>query len=519
MGEVHSSGSQNKYEAVTRNLYMRREDAARVAAGPSVIILIGGWTGFPNYGDELQFLSTARMYREANVVSPVVVAVEDERVCWKDGDEGRALLGDVMPMVVCKEPPSNWNEIADGSEFITLEKLPKGLFVHLFGGGYINEYWGAKYLDIVSSVLSRQDYLPEDMARVLVASGLQVSKFPNADGWSQLLSTAAFCGVRDEQSGAVVKCMSGLNAVPPTVWTGDDAAIEITRRMAAEPADSGRRRLGCHASLASYTTADREMRKVLFAEGVARIAAAADRPISCEFLIAHRSDFVEEEYHATLVEQEIASLAEVRKFPCPVFSRRVLGFEPGKDLISFPYDIVITGSYHIALTGLIKGIPTALLETNAYYAQKALGLTEWFGSPPLTVVRCAEDFQTLLGEFRNSASEIGHHTASALTKAAVARLSAERRMLGAYWRMTADLEARDFGKVKAAFREVSSQLGELRMRQYEYASGTWSAAPQNAAVSPAMQPARRKRSPKERARKFVRSIRPIRFARKLLSRI
>ncbi|HEY8383114.1 MAG TPA: glycosyltransferase [Microvirga sp.] len=344
-------------------LWVRAADAARLGAQSMTPLLIGGYDGSRNYGDLLQCVAAASSYQM--VGEGLLVGIVGK-------------VGAFAPMVedVRKGFPKNavpvfFSESRSAEGRPDLVPLPptSGLSLHFYGGGYINDNWGRDRRKMGEAALalcaaSASPRLPE-----VIFTGIQVSPGAEAEAWRPWFDAALSIGVRDQQSGDIVRSIMAPERAERVVFAGDDALYAL---LCAVPARSpGSRRIGIHVSRAEYSTANRQARVEQIAALVVKRAGSG--PLSCDFLIAYPDDHVDETGAADEVHQAILS-----RLPAGMQSefrvRDLYAEALTQPTIEMDYDLVVSCSYHIALTGLAAGCPVVLLAENSYYGQKVAGL-------------------------------------------------------------------------------------------------------------------------------------------------
>jgi hypothetical protein len=313
------------------------ETTRAIAGARAIVALVGGYDGAGNFGD-VALVATARALVER--LGPDVLALPVVERAHLEAHRAR----DDRPVLVFGEP-------GDGLLPVAAPAAPCGLY--LYGGGYLNADFGPRRLAMARAL---EDTLGVD-ARI--ASGLQAdAEWTGAQ--HDMLARFAPLGARDAQSA---------QALPGAVLTGDDAVAVLPEPSGASPEERVNVHISDHAWIMDgYEAVEQRW--------IAALAAAGGRPV-VQPVIAYDD--------ATTSDQPASER----------FARRCaeLGHEVAEPLLLGPDTLTeagavleraafsLSGSFHVALTSLLLGVPTALAADNAYYEQKAAGLREDFAVP------------------------------------------------------------------------------------------------------------------------------------------
>jgi hypothetical protein len=364
------------------SLFATPETRAAVERAHSLAILVGGYDGSGNYGDIAQLDASLQLLsplREGILVLPVL-----ERTLVESDRELRD------EFIHAPEHPIFFGEAGDQADGLVPLATPAALVtgaIYLYGGGYLNPSWGERKLAMLSAAERFLDAAaPERTARV--ASGLQVDPgwlegLPRAD--AEALARFDFLGARD---GLSATALERLAPDKPVHETSDDAAAVIPAPVANDPWEpSGPIEINFHVAGHEWVTPEPE-ETFSFAAGLAHeLGRQAGRPVVARPLIAYLDGRVDER---AAVERLRAACADHEiKVDDPSLLRPVRLPEMSGSLRAA--GLTISCSYHVALTSLLLGIPTAIFSGNDYYRQKAAGLAEAFELPSPFVLSAGDD--------------------------------------------------------------------------------------------------------------------------------
>lgn len=371
------------------SLFATPETREAVERAHAVAILVGGYDGSGNYGDIAQLDASLRLLdplREGMLVLPVM-----ERTLVESARElrGEFLHVPEHPVFFGEEGPS-----ADG-----LVPLPPPVAlaagaIYLYGGGYLNPVWGERKMAMLAAA---ERFLaaaaPECTARV--ASGLQVdpgwlASLPATD--SEALARFDFLGARDGVSAAA---LTKLAPGTPVHETFDDAAAVIPVPATTDPWEpNGPIEINLHVAGHDWVSPDPEETFSFAAELAYELGQQAGRPVVARPLIAYLDERVDERLAVERLRAVCADREITVDDPCLLRPTRL----PELSGSLRTAGLTISCSYHVALTSLLLGIPTAIFGGNDYYRQKAAGLAEAFALPSPFLLSTEDDPKQTAGE-------------------------------------------------------------------------------------------------------------------------
>ncbi len=371
------------------SLFATPDTRAAVEDAHSVAILVGGYDGSGNFGDIAQLDASLRLLaplREGMLVLPVL-----ERALV---ESDRELRGEFLHV---PEHPVFFGEDNGDADGLVPLPTPAALAtgaIYLYGGGYLNPSWGERKLAMLSAAEGFfAAAAPERTARV--ASGLQVDPgwlegLPAAD--AEALASFDFLGARD---GLSATALEKLAPDKPVHETSDDAAAVIPTPASTDPWEpTGPIEINFHIAGHDWVTSDPEETFSFAAELAHELGQRAGRPVVARPLIAYLDGRVDERaaverLRAACADHEIKvddpNLLRPTRLPELSGTLRTAG-------------LTISCSYHVALTSLLLGIPTAIFSGNDYYRQKAAGLAEAFELPSPFVLSSGDDPKRIAAE-------------------------------------------------------------------------------------------------------------------------
>jgi len=332
-------------------------DAASVAFLDNTeqkILLVGGDLGYGNFGDILQLRNSVELARLAGRFGVVVVL------------GAAAIFDDGYPEWARK------NYAADAILFVSDHPLQFGdrpalqpvqiirniACVHLYGGGYLNEFWGRSQLDIVEALrrsAPRSAY---------VMSGQQVTPpFHSTVAEHIAVFRPILVGLRDELSVSVLR-EQGVDVA----FSFDDATEALQRLTDCLPLRRGPGLL-LHLNSSDYTGLSSQL-NVLEAD---LTMLAADSRSSAGICLLQ--PFRDARHEVVDTRETIKSL----DMHFPFTDARLLelaGLALSPRQLSAPVtgEIGYSCSYHVALWLQLSGIPCFLHGANVFYNQKSQAL-------------------------------------------------------------------------------------------------------------------------------------------------
>jgi len=426
-------------------------------AHSSQILLVGGYTGWSNFGDWLQLDATIQLYQEISPDSPVVVFL-DARSRHAHIDHHRALFDRNTSVDIAYFAP-------EGEYFRELEPFRDMIsaahgscLLHIYGGGFINQAWGPLIRSTVNSINEHISGCGLEARFKVVLSGQQVSDDEEHVAWGEILAHASAIGVRDRLS---LDRLSRIEPLREKIFlSGDDAYSDILKHL-KKPEDGEKSIVAIHVNLNPYSTENVRDRL----EQIASLLGAAHKylgnDIRCRMLVAYNGTYGSEpeavaKFKAMYQEMAASGLVPHVSFEdVDLFGALIDG-----DPLSFGH-LVISCSYHVALSGVLSGCPTLLLAENKYYEHKAQGLLALDGGGLLTIVRPSDAADGTLATVFERKLRIG----PSLTGLMAGAQSKRDRFI---FRTLQDLDRLGqrykTNALTSAFREISSAYGELKRR-------------------------------------------------------
>jgi hypothetical protein len=355
------------------SLWATPADRKRLLEAESVLFLVGSYDGSGNYGDILQS-ATAIETVGGLPGSPLAVPIVERETHGHHSELMRRYRKEFGAAAFiffhdCEEEPDDGLiEIAPPAG-----QLPTAL-IYIYGGGFINGWWGARkaaHVEAAEQLLGGRP-LP------VVASGLQVEEAAVAPGGPgyDLLSRASWIGVRDVDS-----LRYASRQVPGIAGRVELAGDDATPFLECPPVKP-RAMINLHLNDGTWISDDPESLPAKIARLVRDLGTASEEPLQLQPIIAYEDPRVSE--------QRIVS---------DLFERQGGAFEDAGLELAEPLDVLedaiengfadfkrarltVSCSYHVTLTSLLAGIPAVMLAQNNYYEQKAAGLRDLFQLGP-----------------------------------------------------------------------------------------------------------------------------------------
>jgi hypothetical protein len=438
--------------------YATPATAAEVSRARAMAILVGGYDGSGNYGDIAQLDATLEMLSRFEPGLLLLPVLERSRVV----DHGEQIAGFLRsPTQVLFFGPEEGYE----DDLVPVPAPRDAAFTacYLYGGGYLNHYWGERKLAMLSAAEALlQGSGATEICRL--SSGLQVDA-----GWiagldpadSARLASFDLLGARDQRSAEVLASLD-------EALDGGDDAVGILGRLPVDalPGPDSSLHVNVHVGGEGWVSENADQIAELFGDFLAELGRRAGLPVVAHPLIAYLDRHIDERPQVARLEAACA--------------RRRIGFaEPvvlrGAQLASISPELrraalTLSCSYHVALTSLMLEVPALLLRDNAYYQQKAGGLAEAFGLPNAFTldlsadpVECAREIAGIVLDEQRGAA-LRSRVALGVSQARARRTYAEVELLARLGGAASAALAARVEEVGERLRERSAEPAELLAR-------------------------------------------------------
>lgn len=336
-----------------------------------IALLYGGFEGFDNYGDILQLKGAIAFHRERTGLEPIPVLA---MAAWTGPGLTEAVRRDYGVEGVIYED----GERLDARDFDlqVITDVMAGNLLHVYGGGYLNRFWGERRAFIVEQ-LAHRFHVAE-----WVISGQQVDRAGIA-GLRRLMKEKPplLAAGRDAASTALLRSIVPAGLVHDSFDDAIEPILGLHRALVGfggTSAPVGIRNVGLHLNITEeYMPAEQGGRLRAVADAVR--AAAPDAGWTLLHAYNDRRSLIQDTVQAADRLGVLASSIEL-----DVLNLATLAARPelrNDDLRRLhrtlaSIDFVISASYHVALTMQLLGKPAYLVSTNEYYDAKrtALGL-------------------------------------------------------------------------------------------------------------------------------------------------
>ncbi len=351
------------------SLYAAPDTVAAIARASGVMLLIGGYDGSGNFGDVAQLDATLELLEplgEELLILPVL-----ERSRLDDHAE-------VIPRMLYPPAHPLFLGPAGAEDGLVAIQPPRQLdyaACFLYGGGYLNRFWGRRKLDMLAAA----ENLVAAADRVRrVGSGLQAERdwlagLGVAD--REALARFELLGGRDPSSE---QALTEFLSPAATFASGDDAVGALARAEAPPgPAAGGRLHVNLHFGEHDFVTGEPSALLDFFVGFLDRLGREAGGPVSARPLIAYLDRHVDERPGIERLTAACEAIGVEVDEPL-VLAPAVIG-EASAEIARGA--LTLSCSYHVALASLMSGVPTAGIRENGYYDQKFGGLRDAFGLP------------------------------------------------------------------------------------------------------------------------------------------
>lgn len=390
-----------------RTLFALRAESPRV-------LLLGGYLGYPNFGDILQLKGAIAWHRARNANPPpgrspahtaaeVSNRLEPVIVCDTGAITDAGFVGrvrnafDVEHIVFLSTSGTRDAHSLSrrAPDLHRLEHSARITHLHLYGGGYLNSRWG-------EHILSSAEFLHRSFGvGHYVISGVQAER-----DFSDRISTHVercsplLIGGRDDESVGILAEID-----PSAAYSFDDAAEAMTAladRLRSDPsswfntrrsASTRAPRALVHLNVSPYA-ADSANALQTLSERLDSIIQQTANPDTANGEAQKPDAVLLHAYNDPRIDQVADTLGVVLRLGdrFPLVSHHVahLGVEalqiripltpstdpnrPSLGANASTSDIAFVCSYHAAMLAQMLGVPTWLEVRNAYYRQKAAGL-------------------------------------------------------------------------------------------------------------------------------------------------
>jgi len=359
-------------------LYADQRSLNLLAQSHATVFLIGGYDGNPNFGDILQLIGVLRIlspYSPPCLTVAVIVELGRFESHQKIASVWEEQLKHVAVLFFA-DPPS------DIPEGLILAPTLSQSFTHilyLYGGGYVNQWWGPRKGAMVSAVATWiEDSRRETSNFRVLVTGIQASEWivTESNHLTAWLGRAPLLRCRDAQSVTTLRKIVGHVEIGP-----DDAMgplLTDTLEQSPLSTQGSPLRIGLHLNVAYYSASDRQDQFEFLVACFRQISAS--RQISIVPIVAYEGEEVRE---SDTFEAFVKLIHDMG-----IKIEAVLNLSLGTSVpVLESLDNIVCCSYHVAMASCLSGIPTGLIIRNAYYEQKLEGLQQWFDENILVPLR------------------------------------------------------------------------------------------------------------------------------------
>lgn len=327
------------------------------------VLLIGGDFGYGNFGDILQLKGAINTVKHSDRYQPVCIFNTNAIRDIDFPNEILSYYGNHMFIFV-----STFPLIFDHSNdphLVPVKIINNVVCLYMYGGGFLNPYWGNGVLEIVEFFLQKNESLK------YIISGQQITD-PFHSNFAKHLNKykPIIVGVRDQNSKDLL-CSQGIE---PN-FSFDDATEELIKLNSKVKIQFGKG-LFLHLNSSSYTMkSDQTKRKTLdeIALDLKLIKNTFGDLDSVHLLQA----YVDAREEVVDTFETISSLET--RFPFPFTDQILLPLICGDNFNQNKINLLCgefaySSSYHVAFWLSLSGIPCWLRPSNEFYRQKFDGL-------------------------------------------------------------------------------------------------------------------------------------------------
>ncbi len=349
-------------------IYSTPETMRELGGADAVAVLVGSYDGSGNFGDIAQLDATLQVLDR---LEPGLMALPIVELAHA---EDHAELAEQM---LSRFPVLYFDPTRRGAEgLVPVDPPPKLGFAvsYLYGGGYLNRLWGDRKLAMLRA---GESLFRQSGPICRISSGIQaeadwIEELDPSD--KRLLRSFALLGARD---GGSIRALRRVGTSSLVLDTGDDAIGLLGSLPAASQTGDGVQ-VAVHFAEHDFATDEPGPFLRLFVELLDQLRGLSGGALSVLPLMAYVDRRMNErpglaELRAACAERDIEIGEGLLLLPAGLADAAV---EIGRS------SLTLSCSYHVALTSLMLGVPTVLVEDNPYYEQKAAGLREAFALPP-----------------------------------------------------------------------------------------------------------------------------------------
>ena len=332
------------------------------------VILIGGYLGYNNFGDILQLKEAIAFHKSVTTLEPVVIcqvsSIPDKHFLSRL----RSWFG-VCAIIFIQDHAVDVAllDLHLIGNVISIENL------HLYGGGFLNKYWGEYFLKLVEGLI--RNFSVDNY----IISGQQIgAEFANKLKIHFEKYRPKLIGARDFESQKIINSI-GFKCE----FSFDDASNIIenwARRKPVNCRTAGALLIHLNTSLYTWNKREEQREELNRVSQTLKTLAARFKTFEPVFLSAYS------EYRIS-VRDTLATIISLEA-ELPYLDYRVMDIahmalvhDPSSitidnNLAIFSGGVAVSSSYHTALFCNMLGIPCYMLSDNAFYKQKREGLGE-----------------------------------------------------------------------------------------------------------------------------------------------
>lgn len=355
--------------------FVSKQTLEQIQHADHIVMLLGSYTGYINFGDILQLHSAIHFHQQHNpgcLIMPLLNidaiphAGDIERMVKATGLATCLFFSQVRSDDIHNETRSRFLSRYREMRPLMLENIQPPT-LHVYGGGFFNERWGEQQLRLIEHIIDQGGVMHYVISGQQVSESFAARLAAHIDEYQPEL-----VGCRDPQSAAYLQ-QYRVNAI----WSSDDA-IDLLAINEGSANPTQPMRVGIHINSSGYTWEDKidgQTMRALMVSHLQMLAQYTDKNHTIPVLVNLYSDATQD---------AIDTWGNLASAPLAQFFPHFQGLDIGEMLVAnhLPQALnllstlhfVVTNSYHLALCCQMLGVPVYLVANNAYYQQKHAGL-------------------------------------------------------------------------------------------------------------------------------------------------
>lgn len=320
------------------------------------VLLFGGNTGHTNYGDVLQLKNEIQFHQAKTHLAPVILFRYSDPLGASAAAANETFYN--LKHIIYMTPEDLGRK---SSGLYKMTDLPAGIPMHIYGGGYLNSFWGKDIIKLI------RDILGDFEVSEYVFSGQQIAKelTPDLKALFDFKSPVLF-GTRDLQSFKYVK-----KILPKDTRFSFDDVTEILSDWSPKkkPKKAQKKHIVWHFNTTHYTASN--------------IMDIKERILRVKEKYPGRTHLIVQAFNDREAKDSLQTIIDLESH-FPLHDYKVINLSqialednsgaPAAIARLAEAELAIVSSYHVAMTLSYMDVPVYLMAANSFYQQKAKGL-------------------------------------------------------------------------------------------------------------------------------------------------